>query len=180
MKALSVSLTTFFLLVGCHAGKAGPPRPGDDDAIRAGDAGYIFTEGKERDASAILPLTHVARPSLTLVAGTPGGRGDLDGVGGEARIGLAAGMVRVGETLVFADQGNGTLRRFVPATRRIETLVRLPRTEDGRAALPAFLAYDGARRVFVTDRSRHVVYGVDLETKEIAVVAGRPSLRGDT
>lgn len=165
------------LALAAAACKAGPVR---SERKLAGDAGFEYRARPETSAGAIAPLDAGVRPAVVLVAGTPGGRGDLDGVGADARLGLVGGMARVDDAIVFADEGNASIRRFVPATRAVETIARMPAVEGGRPSLPAYVALDAkSRRLFVTDRSRHVVYALDLATSTLSLFAGRPSVRGD-
>jgi sugar lactone lactonase YvrE len=154
-------------------------KPVPPERIRAGDAGFAYRPGARETGSLVVAPDHAARPAIDLVAGRPGGRGDLDGDGAEARLGLVGGMVRVGDSILFADESNGSLRRLTPASGRVETLVRLPQVEGGRAPLPAFVAYDGDADLYVSDRSRSVVYSFDLKSLALTIVAGRPSERGD-
>ena len=159
-------------LAGCHAAPA--------ERERAGDAGYVYQLREAGDAGALARFDAGERPTLTVVAGAPGGRGDLDGVGVAARVGLVGGMVRVDDAIVFADEGNGSIRRFVPKTGAVETLARLPPGVDGRPALPAFVAEGGKSRVFVSDRSGHVIYALNLRTQALTLLAGKMATRGDT
>jgi sugar lactone lactonase YvrE len=147
------------------------------DVIRASDAGFTYRpEPPERSEDR--PRSDAgARPSLALFAGTPSGRGDVDGVGADARIGKVGGMVRVGDAIVFADEGNGSVRRVTIASGEVTTLARLP--TDGVPSLPYGIAYDGRGRVFVADRSHHVIYSLDLGSRALAPVVGRPGVRGD-
>jgi hypothetical protein len=169
------------LALGCRAGGSRPAPLTDSERAHAGDAGFVYEPGSERAAVASMGVVDAgARPAILPVAGTPGGRGDLDGVGKDARLGLVAGMVRVGDAIVFADEGNGSIRRFVPATGEVTTLARLPRVQPAVPTLPWGVAYDGAERVFVADRSAHVVYALDLGTRKLTVAVGQPGVRGDT
>lgn len=155
--------------------------PSAPDRVRAGDAGFVYRpEVLEPTAPTGMRPADLARPSIDLIAGEPGGRGDLDGIGPEARLGLVGGMTRVDSTVVFADEGNGSLRRFTPRTRAVDTIVTLPAGRDGRPSLPASVAYDGHGRVYVTDRARSVVYAFDLATRALAIVAGIPGERGES
>jgi DNA-binding beta-propeller fold protein YncE len=158
-------------LAGCEV----PP----PDRIRAGDAGFVYEPLAVADAASPRLGPPLDRPSVRVLAGRAGGRGDLDGVGVEARLGLVGGLVRVGDAVVFADEGNGSLRSFAPATAAVETLARLPPPPGGGPALPAFVAYDGKARLFVTDRASSVVYAFDTASRALSVLAGRPGRRGD-
>jgi DNA-binding beta-propeller fold protein YncE len=170
------------LVTGCRSTapeRVSEHRIADDERLHAGDAGFLYQPGAARAGVPMPPVDAGVRPAILPFAGVPGGRGDLDGVGGEARIGLVTGMARVGDTLVFADEGNGSVRRFVPATGQVTTLVHLPRLASGTPSLPWGIASDRADRVYVTDRSAHVVYALDLATRALTVLAGQPGVRGD-
>jgi DNA-binding beta-propeller fold protein YncE len=80
--------------------------------------------------------------------------------------------------VVFADEGDGSLRRFEPAAGRVTTLARLAPPQPGLPSLPWGVAYDGADKIYVTDRSADAVYALDLRTNALALVAGRPGVRG--
>lgn len=170
------------LAVGCRPGPVSVDRV-EDDRLRAGDAGdagYVYEPGPAPgEGTPIAPVDAGARPAIELVAGVPGGRGDLDGVGREARLGLVAGMARVGNAIVFADEGNGSIRRLDLGTGEVKTLARLTPVAPGVPSLPWGVAYDGANHLYVSDRSAHAVYSLDLGTRVLAVVAGKPGVRGD-
>jgi DNA-binding beta-propeller fold protein YncE len=167
------------LSVGCRSQAVEPLT--DSERAHAGDAGFAYEPGPAPSvAPAIATVDAGTRPAILPFAGVPGGRGDLDGVGKEARLGLVAGMVRVGDAIVFADEGNGSVRRFVPATGQVTTLARLPRVAPGVPSLPWGIAYDGVGQVYVADRSAHAVYALDLGTNKLTVAVGRPGVRGDT
>lgn len=168
-----VAMGALSIVAGCR-----PRELRSDDFERAGDAGFVYEREAVGEAGAVASIDAGARPSIEPFAGTPGGRGDLDGVGRAARIGLVAGMARVGESIVFADEGNASMRRFVPATGAVETIARVP-SGDGVPSLPAGVAYDGGAKVYFVDRSHHVVYALDLASRRIEVVAGRSGVRGD-
>jgi sugar lactone lactonase YvrE len=125
------------------------------------------------------PRAATTPSNLSPVAGRAGGRGDLDGAGREARLGLVEAMTRVEDALVFADAGNGTVRRFLPSSGAVETLARLPDAPGDRPSIPAGIAYDGTGRVFVSDRAAHVIDSIDLRTRELSMLLGRPGIRGD-
>jgi DNA-binding beta-propeller fold protein YncE len=171
--AVNIARALFFVAIALTSCKSEPAR-----IVHAGDAGWTYDLTAQPDASALEGLDGGSRPSLVLVAGAPGARGDLDGVADGARVGLVSGMVRVGDALVFADEGNGSIRRFDPITGAVETLAVLPPTKDHRPALPAYAAFDG-KRVFVTDRARDVVYALDPATRVLTVAFGTPVTRGD-
>ena len=175
-----LALTIAALAVGCRS-KASAPELADDERLHAGDAGFAYTPAPARSVGLVVePLEAGPRPGVSVFAGTPGGRGDLDGVGASARIGQVAGMARVGDAIVFADEGNGSIRRFVPATGQVTTLARLPHVHPGVPSLPWGIAYDGADRVYAADRSAHAVYALDLRTGKLEVAVGQPGVRGDT
>jgi len=175
----ALCVATAVLAVGCRS-KAPEPGLADDERLHAGDAGFVYAPGPPRATGAsIEPLEAGPRPALQPFAGTPGGRGDLDGVGTSARIGQVAGMARVGDAIVFADEGNGSIRRFVPATGQVTTLARLPQVEPSVPSLPWGIAYDGVARVYAADRSAHAVYALDLATGKLTVAVGQPGVRGD-
>jgi sugar lactone lactonase YvrE len=176
----SLSVAIAALALGCRS-KAPGPELADDERLHAGDAGFVYAPGPARTSGAsVEPVEAGSRPGVLRFAGTPGGRGDLDGVGTNARIGQVAGMARVGDAIVFADEGNGSIRRFVPATGQVTTLARLPPIGPGVPSLPWGIAYDGADRIYAADRSAHAVYALDLGTDKLTVVVGQPGVRGDT
>jgi sugar lactone lactonase YvrE len=149
--------------------------------VHPSDAGFAYAPvAMAPAADAGLPPQDAAaaHPSLTLVAGTPGGRGDLDGAGADVRIGLAGGMARVGDDVLFADEGNGTIRRFTPKAGTVETLARFPAPPAGRPSLPAYVAWDGKGTLYATDRSAQVVYALDLASRALSPVAGKLGVRG--
>jgi len=171
MKRARAALATLAIAMAFAACKVGAGK-----WIRAGKEPYFYAP-IELDAGAI-PRGAGVPPSLELVGGKPGARGDLDGIGAGARIGLVGGMVRVGDAILFADEGNGSIRRFHPKTNAVETLARLP--SAGRPPMPAFIAYDGRTHAYATDRSGQVVYAFDIDTNALTAIAGTLGVRGDT
>jgi sugar lactone lactonase YvrE len=165
------------LLVACAALVACRPDSSwrVDDLDRAGDAGYAYNV--EPATSVLAPSIDAGRPSIVRVAGYPGGRGDLDGAGDAARLGVVVGMARAHDALFFADEGNGSIRRFDPATHVVETIARLPRPPDGAPALPAYVAFDGAKTLYVSDRSAQVIYALDVESRALTPFAGALGVR---
>ncbi len=162
------------LLVACR-----PDAPTKSDPYeRAGDAAYKYVAALASGEGAS-PFDASARPTIAHIAGYAGSRGDLDGTGSSARIGLAVGMARVADAIVFADEGNGSVRRFVPATSEVETLARLPLPGGDVPALPAYVAYDGTHTLYVTDRASHVLYALDLGTRALSVIVGHRGVRGE-
>jgi DNA-binding beta-propeller fold protein YncE len=180
LRPLFAAMAVTTVAIGCRA-PAPEQRHADDERRRAGDAGFAYAPEPPREAGAPVELPDAgARPAVLLFAGTPGGRGDLDGTGTQARIGQVAGMARVGDAIVFADEGNGTLRRFEPASGRVTTLARFPQVQPGVPVLPYGVAYDGANRIYASERSAHVVYAFDLRASKLTVAVGQPGVRGDT
>lgn len=126
-------------------------------------------------------------PTLTVVAGAPGGIGALDGVGRAARIGLVTALASAdGETFYFADATFHTLRTLTLSTREVKTVAGLadePGSSDGEAVRsrlfgPSGLAMDGTSGVFVADRGNQTIRRYDIATRTLSTIAGTVGKRG--
>lgn len=105
--------------------------------------------------------------------------GDADGTAAAARFRSPTGMAwdSIARRLLVADTGNKKVRAIVPGTGSVSTIA--VRTIDGAAAtLGAVtgLAFDAARgtagTLYTTERDRHRVLAIDLETGAASTLAG--------
>jgi sugar lactone lactonase YvrE len=101
--------------------------------------------------------------------------GDVDGVGGEAKLQHALGIVQRGDVLFVADTFNNKLKRLDPSTRRVTTVA------DGLSE-PGGLALMADGRVLVADTNNHRLVTFDPASGALApfVIAGLapPKARG--
>jgi hypothetical protein len=126
---------------------------------------------------------HVAM--LKLLAGQPGGPGQQDGTGTDARFHGPIGVVsdHAGHLFV-ADSSNYTIRRIDLATAAVTTLAGSPAlagSSDGtgdvaRFTEPTSVALDGAGHLFVADV--RTIRQIDLATGAVTTLAGSPSASG--
>lgn len=59
---------------------------------------------------------------MTLIAGTPGGTGLVDGKGPQASFNVPTGICSDGQTLYVADEGNSAVRQVDPTTGVVTTV----------------------------------------------------------
>lgn len=125
--------------------------------------------------------------SLALVAGNPGGPGNLDGVGSAARLSGPEGVAWDPAGIIWvADTQNHTIRKIAAATGEVTTFTGTagaPGYADGTGAgarfrSPTGLAGNGAGHLFVSDSNNHTIRRVDLATGAATTVAGAPYDRG--
>ena len=88
---------------------------------------------------------------VALLAGTPGGRGAVDGVGTSARTGLVRDMVGDGKYIYFADSTNAAVRRLELATNKVTTIA-------GALGLPDPTPRDGDSKT----ATFHVLWAIAL------------------
>ncbi len=159
------------LVAGC---KQGPPA---DLHVRAGDAGFVYAPDEQVAAS---PVDAGEGPRLELVVGLLGGPGNLDGTGTLARMGRVSGGACVGETIWAADDEPNALRRIDVASGRV-TRVALhwdPAPAVAFDLTVSQLVPAGLDRLFVSDRTHHVLAEVSTTAGTARVVAGRANVRG--
>lgn len=83
-------------------------------------------------------------PTLALLAGALGGRGNTDGTGLDVRLSRPAGVATDGTHLFVADTYNHTIRKIVISTGSVTTLVGVPGQACVRlGALPAVINRPG-------------------------------------
>jgi sugar lactone lactonase YvrE len=127
----------------------------------------------------------VTGPSLSLVAGALGGKGNVDGTGAAARFDYPNGVVADGAgNLYVSDTNNCTIRKVVLATGAVTTLVGsagLYGNSDGigaaaRFGFPRGLALDGAGSLYVADN--YTIRKVELANGLVTTLAGTAGVSG--
>jgi hypothetical protein len=127
----------------------------------------------------------IATKAITLIAGSPGNFGSVNGTGASARFWAANGIVSDGAGNLFvADTGNYAIRRIVVATKVVTTLagrLTLQGTADGRRTNARFyypygVAFDGAGNLFVADRN--TIRKIVVANGTVSTVVGAPDRVG--
>jgi hypothetical protein len=143
-----------------------------------------------RSATASVTVTPV---SVTLLAGTLGGAGFIDGGPGDARFGSFSAMVSATTNLerVYIADGNAAVVRsvvdpFEPMFSTTRTIAGTPNqqgTADGMGAaarfvFPSGIAFDGTS-LYVADRDDHTIRVIsDVSTGDTKTLAGSHGKRG--
>jgi DNA-binding beta-propeller fold protein YncE len=102
--------------------------------------------------------------------------GDVDGVGNQARLQHALGVVYYEGTVYVADTYNSKIKRVDPESREIETLLG---SEHGWRDGPDPLFYEpggidaAGGKLYVADTNNHAVRIVDLQTKDTSTLVLR-------
>jgi DNA-binding beta-propeller fold protein YncE len=137
------------------------------------------------DGSTIRRLSIPAH-EVTTLAGTPGMRGNVDGVGDVVRLGsLLHDMVSSadGALLYIADRTNRTIRTLNLSTREVTTYagtayMGVDIHRDGRGVDARFGGIGGMARngdaLFVADTFNQVIRRVDLTNADVTTIAGTP------
>jgi hypothetical protein len=121
----------------------------------------------DADAEAAAPAIV---PSLVLRAGTPGGNGNLDGIGAAARLSAPYSVAVDGAGNVYvADQGNNAVRKITAAG----VVTTLAANLHG----PSGIAVDGAGTVFVADTLSQTIRKITPEGV-VTTLAGTPDASG--
>ncbi|MBI5510719.1 MAG: hypothetical protein HY903_18320 [Deltaproteobacteria bacterium] len=119
------------------------------------------------------PAVFVNPTVLEVLAGAPGGPGNIDGVGAGARfLGPAGLSVDNAGHLFIADSGGGLLRRAVPATGEVTTVADL--MDPFVFLAGAILATDGQ----LYFASSNTIRRFDLASRAITTVAGVDGVYG--
>jgi sugar lactone lactonase YvrE len=111
--------------------------------------------------------------TVTTLAGSPGGMGSTDGVGGAARFNNPLGVaVDPAGNVYVADEGNHAVRKITPAGD-VSTLV------SGGAGLmgPAGIAVDGATNLYVVETGSHTIRKI-TPAGGVTILAGSPANEG--
>ena len=124
--------------------------------------------------------------ALAVVAGDPGGTGNVDGIGAAASFDGVAGLASDGAGNVYAaDAVNDTIRKVVLATGAVTTIAgspRAPGTADGKGAAARFdeprgLAFD-AGNLYVADSGNGIIRKIVLATGMVTTIAGSAGAGG--
>jgi len=130
----------------------------------------------------------IATGNVTMIAGTDGEPGNIDGVGGAARFDEATGIARDGAgDLYVADSRNNAIRKMVVATGEVTTFVGAPfagsndgTTFNARFNGPLGIASDGAGNLYVADTGNKTVRQVVIATGAVSTLAGTAGEAGGT
>jgi streptogramin lyase len=128
----------------------------------------------------------VVSGALELLAGQPGGPGNLDGVGKAARFNAPRGIASDSSGNVYvADALNHCIRRIDASTQAVTTFAGLAGTTgsaDGvgttaRFSGPSGLASDGTY-LYVADFGNHTIRQITIATATVVTLAGRAGQPG--
>lgn len=188
----TVSLST--AQVGTLAGSAGNEGSGDGigpaaqfklprDVALDGAGNLLVTDAADTVRKVVL-----ATRAVTTLAGTPGMRASLDGIGPAARLNQPQGAAADATgNLYFADSAGQTIRKLVVATGQVTTLAGTALKEgetDGIGAEARFrwpwgLALAGAGALYVSELASTTLRRVDLSSGAVTTVIGLPGARGN-
>lgn len=125
--------------------------------------------------------------TLSIIAGSPGGRGNVDDTGPVARFGSPSSVATDGlGNLYVTDSSNHTIRKVVLASGAVSTIAGAadtPGSADGIGTTARFrdpygLVLDGMGSLYVTDRSNRTVRKVALASGVVTTIAGAPGISG--
>ena len=123
--------------------------------------------------------------TLALLAGKPGGGGNLDGIGSKARFYVPSGVISDGAGNLYVSDGP-SIRKIVIATGVVTTLAGAAGnavSKDGIGAnagfvSPAGLTYDGAGNLFLADRTAQTIRKIVIATGAVTTLAGSAGVQG--
>jgi len=129
----------------------------------------------------------IATGMVSILAGSPGKRGAVDGVGRVARFNFPWGLATDGINLYVAEVGNNDIRKIVIATGKVTTLAGTPGRAgcaDGTGILaqfshPSDLIIAG-KNLYVADQHNATIRRVVIATCEVTTFAGTAKARGAT
>jgi hypothetical protein len=148
---------------------------------------HVVARSKADSSKSATATVSVASGVLELLAGQPGGPGNVDGPRLSARFRSPHGVALDGAGNIYvADQANHCIRK-IAAAGTVTTLAGTPGTPgtaDGIGAAARFggpqgIASDGASLLFVADTGNHTVRQVNVMTGAVVTVAGRPGVPGN-
>lgn len=125
--------------------------------------------------------------TLRLVAGRPGGPGNIDGIGTAARLDGPSGLALDGTgNLYLAMQDNATLRKMVLATGEVSTVAGIPWRHTGQdgtgtgATLhqPGGVRWDGRDSLYIVDGGGHTVRRLLTASRQVLTAFGQHSVPG--
>lgn len=131
------------------------------------------------------PPVPPAQPQLSLLAGSVGGSGNLDGPADINRLNLPGAAVADDQGTIFiADTGNHVIRKLDGAgvLSTIAGKHAAPGSADGNGSAARFnspngIALDGAGGLFVADTGNHTIRHITA-TGDVATVAGQAGVMG--
>jgi hypothetical protein len=123
--------------------------------------------------------------SVTLLAGSKGQSGAIDGTGASARFNNPGGITSDGNNLYIVDTSNQTIRKLELATGKVTTLAgRVGKRgykdgigNDARFNIPQGIAIDGDN-LYVTDVASNCIRKISISTREVTTLAGNPGTPG--
>lgn len=140
-------------------------------------------DGDDRGSSRIDPWEGSGGgvPTLALLAGALGGRGNTDGTGLDVRLSRPAGVATDGTHVFVADTSNHAIRKIVLATGEVTTLAGTAGSlgsadgtgSDARFYLPHGVATDGTH-LFVADTYNHTIRKIVISTGSVTTLVGVP------
>lgn len=146
--------------------------------VAADEAGNLYVCDANNDTIRKVVL---ATGVVSTIAGTPGMRGNTDGIGASARFDYPQEVAVDGAgNLYIADTNNSTIRKVVLATSVVSTIAgtaAMSGSADGTGATAQFnqpigLAADGAGNLYVADTYNSTIRKVVLATSVVSTIAG--------
>lgn len=165
---------------------------GTEARFKSPRALVITPDGRTLYLADAASVRRISLPDLevTTLAGSADFAGNVDEVGDSARLGLllhSLALSEDGRTLYLADRSNRVLRALDLATRRVSTVAGTAYTGavqsvDGVGPAARFSGVGGLWRVgsalYLVDTFNHTLRRVDLQTFQVATVAGTPGRSG--
>jgi DNA-binding beta-propeller fold protein YncE len=160
------------------------------DRALSGPSGLALAEGQlyvTDSTDGLLLKVDLAKGTVSVVAGTVGQHGTVDGIGEAAHFNAPMGLVADGQGhLYVADTFSNVVRAVDLATRAVRTLAGgADRVGDldgmgtnARFFDPTWIALDAAGGLYVADSLNGLVRKVSLDTGEVSTLAGDRTLTG--
>ena len=134
------------------------------------DGKYLYVADSEVSAIRRLPLNNEGRVD-TLVGTGLFDFGDKDGVGEDAKIQHALGVLFHDGKVIVADTYNSKLKTVDPKTKEVKTwLAADPKTKEPLFSEPAGMSI-AAGKLYVADTNAHRIRVVDLKTNAVSTLA---------
>jgi sugar lactone lactonase YvrE len=163
--------------------------PGDDLSVTPDLSGVDLTGYVEDLANADLTLSgdlagadFAVVPSLSVLAGVPGGSTTWDATGRDARLASPGQAALVGTSLYTFEFFSGRLRK-IDVTTGVATTVPLINSSDSQPYLagePVGLVADGMGHLYVACYGDHTIRKINLSDGKVSIVAGAANTPGST
>jgi len=127
----------------------------------------------------------IATGKVTTIAGKPGKKGAVDGIGSAARFNFPHGIATDGKNLYVADFGNGTIRKVVIATRKVTTLAGTHGNGGYSDRVGMATQFSSPQEITIVANNLYVtdadtIRKIDVTTGEVTTFAGKRNACGFT